>query len=342
MQSAALVVVNYRSARLAIEAIRSARAASSVPLQVIVVDNSMDETEAALLRPHAERVIVAEGNLGYAAAINRARKFVDAGMMIVSNPDVRYAPGCITKLLDVDAAVAGPALYWDDAFEWMLPPSELHTSAEVLDRALASRSRFWAGVRDRRRIRSRLRFWSLRAVTPVRALSGAVLAIRTAAFDRAGGFDERFRLYFEENDFLRRVSGGIVYVPEARCRHIYNQSAAASPEAAAMFEESRRAYAAKWSGAMARVLARLERPLRAVALTAHRNDDPIAVPPNAIVEASPLASFDTAAGHVTRSPAVVIPDDVWAAYRFKSLFIRVIDRASGTVLATYSRSKIAS
>ena len=39
-------------------------------------------------------------------------------------------------------------------------------------------------------------------------LSGAVLAVRAADLDRAGGFDERFPLYFEETDFLRRIAEG--------------------------------------------------------------------------------------------------------------------------------------
>jgi GT2 family glycosyltransferase len=47
----------------------------------------------------------------------------------------------------------------------------------------------------------------------------ADLAYRRSALEAAGGFDERFPLYFEENDFLRRVRGEIVYVPAARVRH---------------------------------------------------------------------------------------------------------------------------
>src|SRR5437773_8782224 len=176
MASASLIVVNYRSASLAIEAIRTARAATSSPLQVIVVDNSVDREQVDSIRPHADVVIAAERNLGYAAAINRARHQCDAEVLIVSNPDVQFGAEAIDRLLQADAAVAGPALYWDDAFQWVLPPSELQTAAEVMDRALASRSPAWARARDRRRTGARLKFWSLRQPTTVPALSGAVLA----------------------------------------------------------------------------------------------------------------------------------------------------------------------
>ena len=55
-----LLVVNYRSAALAIDAIRSARAATTDELQVVVVDNSCDAAEADALRPHADVLLVSD------------------------------------------------------------------------------------------------------------------------------------------------------------------------------------------------------------------------------------------------------------------------------------------
>ncbi|MEA2342195.1 MAG: hypothetical protein QOF63_364, partial [Thermoanaerobaculia bacterium] len=252
MTSVSLLVINYRSSALAVDAIATARVASSLPLQVIVVDNSVDVAEADALRPVADTVITSLRNLGYAAGINAGRRLCDGDVIVVSNPDVRFGEQSIDRLLDADAAVAGPALFWDDADRWMLPPAELHTRREVIDRVFASRSRAWARRRERRRFRQRVAFWSLDQTTRVHALSGAVMAIRANAFDAAGGFDERFPLYFEENDFLRRVKGDIVYVPSARCRHLYNQSAAGSAEAASQYARSELLYLRKWGGAFAK------------------------------------------------------------------------------------------
>ena len=341
MASAALVVVNYKTAALAIEAIRSARAALSGALQVIVVDNSVDAAEAETLRSHADHLIVAERNLGYAAAINRARKATDAPFIIVANPDVVFAPSSLDELLAVKADVAGPALFWDDAHEWLLPPGELHTTRQVLDRALASRAPAWRRLRDRRRIKARIAFWSLKHVTPVRALSGAVLAIRTSAFDRAGGFDERYPLYFEENDFLRRVGGRIMYVPQSRVRHLYNQSAGASPDASRFYAASERAYLDRWSRPFAGILKSVERPLPAFE-NAALAENTIEARPGTWIEASPLPSFDTAAGHRVERGPVSLPHSIRDAYRSDVLYVRVVDGSSGAVLATYARSKIRS
>src|SRR5262245_59903695 len=188
MTSVALLVVNYRSSALALDAIRTARAAATRPLQVVVVDNSVDPPEADAFRGGADVVIASPANVGYAAAINAGRRACDADLIVVSNPDVLFGAGAIDALEATGAAVAGPALYWDDARQWLLPPSELHTRREVIGRVLAGRWRALARRRDRRRFRERLAFWELSRTTRVRAISGAVMAIRTKAFDEAGGF----------------------------------------------------------------------------------------------------------------------------------------------------------
>jgi len=330
--SCSLVVVNYYSASLAIEAIRSARAATRLPIQVVVVDNSVHPGEAEALRQHADVLIVPSTNLGYGAAINRARPACDGEVLLACNPDIRFAPESIDALLDADADVAGPALFWDDAFEWFLPPSELRTAAEAFDAAMASRSVRWRRVRDRHRIRERIEFWSMRSPTRVPAISGAAMAIRRAAFDRIGGFDERFHLYFEEIDFQRRLqSGSIIYIPNARCRHLYNQSAGKSPAATETFARSEMQYLEKWGGAWAK---RLEKSV--IPEAGERLVNGITLEhTEVVIEASPLASFETAAGHFPGHNRVDFPDEVWQSYLGEALYLRVIDRRSARVLATY-------
>jgi len=337
-----LIVVNYRSAALAIEAIRTARETTAAALEVIVVDNSCDAAEADALRVDADVVIASATNRGYAGGINDGRKHARGEILVVSNPDVTFAPGAVDALaraVDDGAAVAGPAFFWDEALTWMLPPSDLHTGPEKLGEVLASRSPVYAKARDRNRIRRRIAFWSLTETTEVKALSGAVLAIRSSAFDAVDGFDERFALYFEENDFLRRVSARrqrVVYVPAARCRHLYNQSAAQSPEAAAKYGASELRYLEKWNGPfMARLLKKLERERCGPDIPvwpAGATDKSVGP---TLIEASPLPTFETAAGSFTT--AIDVPPDVWRAYRGGALYFRVINRDTAEVLSTHAR-----
>jgi hypothetical protein len=168
-----------------------------------------------------------------------------------------------------------------------------------------------------------------------------VMAVRAGALDAAGGFDERFALYFEENDFLRRVQGEVVYVPGARCRHLYNQSAAGSNEAAALYAQSEERYLQKWGGHFAKRFEQqqphfTDRPLATdlIGEAAPRFDSL-----NVVIEASPLASFETAAGHFG-SDVLDVPDDIWSSYRGDILYLRAVDRSTGRVLRSWAKARI--
>ena len=335
-----LLVVNYRSAALAAEAIRTARASTTEALQVVVVDNSCDPAEAEALQVFADTLLVADTNRGYAGGINLGRTVCQGQTIIVSNPDVTFAPGAIDHLLDAlrDASVAGPAFFWDEGHRWMLPPGDLNTAPEKLDEVLASRSRVWREERDRRRFRKRVAFWSQQQTTETRMLSGAVMAIRAADFDLVDGFDERFRLYFEESDFLRRLAAlrrRIVHVPASRCRHLFNQSAAqVASEAAAHYAQSELRYLEKWNGPfLARVLKRMERPVP------HVDAQPLRLPMpiergDVVIEASPLPTFATAAGHFPIGREIAVSADILSTIA-GDLYLRVVVRDSGAVLGTY-------
>ncbi|HEV7241010.1 MAG TPA: glycosyltransferase family 2 protein [Thermoanaerobaculia bacterium] len=335
-----LLVVNFRSAALAANAIRTAREAASSPLQVVVVDNSCDAREADALRGIADTLIVSETNRGYAGGINAGRRACEGEVILISNPDVIFAPQSLDLLanaLDRNTAVAGPALFWDDAHQWHLPPGDLLTAPQKLDQILAGRSREWRAQRDRRRFQQRVAFWSLDRTTPVRMLSGALMAVRARDFDDLEGFDERFPLYFEETDFLRRVAQRrkrIAYVPAARCRHLYNQSAAQTSElAAARYAESEWKYLEKWNGPwLARTLKNLERRARlqpAPPVGGGSKPDAQTV----VTEASPLADFETAAGYF--GYATDVPPEVRASLGGTELYLRVVARGTAEVLATY-------
>lgn len=328
-----LLIVNYRSAALAAEAVRSARAASSAPLQVVIVDNS---PEPEPLQDLADVVIVSKTNRGYAGGINDGRKACNGEIIIAANPDVTFAAGAIDALaaeLRDDVAVAGPALFWDSGHRWMLPPADGHTTLEKLDEVLASRSPRWLEQRDRRRFLKRVAFWSLTRTTDVRMLSGAVMAVRTAVFDTLGGFDERFPLYFEETDFLRRVRQHrkrIVYVPGAKARHLYNQSAGQVPgEAASKYAQSEMRYLEKWSGPfMARLLKKLEQVPSAQQREEGEGEGPV------VTEASPDPNFSTAAGHFG---IATVPEEIRRTLRTE-FFVRTVATTTGQVLSTYKIS----
>ena len=342
MPDITLVVVNYFSARLTRDAIASARASTSAALHAVVVDNSSDEDERrALESAGADEVIVSPDNAGYAGGANRGVAVATTRVVVVSNPDVVFSEGCIDLLAERirgDVAVAGPLFHWDAGGKWLLPPADWLDVREKVLRVLASRFAGAARRRARQRLRRRIDFWRRREPGPADALSGAVMALDRRRLEEVGGFDERFALYFEEIDLIRRLrarGGAAWYVPAARCCHLYDQSAGSEPSSHEKFAASEELYLKRWVP-LARVLGRLER------VAAHDGSgfasiepaDPIPLPDAGrewLVEASPLLSFESAAGCLASGSTIVLPEEIWAGCRSPALYLRVVDPVSLTI-----------
>lgn len=344
-RSRTLVVVNFYSSSQLVECLRTARLASSAPLETVVVDNSCDPAEAvALSEMEIDHLLVTERNLGYGAAINLGKKRAGGEMLVLANPDLRFSSDAIDLLCEGvtgDIEITGPRLSWDDTGEWLLPNASHATLAGKVSDALATRLAWWRAARDRRLFRKRLEFWSLEEPSDVATLSGAVLCLRRAALDSIGGFDERFHLYFEEIDLERRFrsrGSRLHLVPAARCRHLYNQSIGNAEGAAGSFNRSEAAYYEKWYPRAGRLV---------MALAAAEKVDPESFEPSGgminlsrdpetvVVEASPLATFQSAAGHFPTSNQVRIPPEILECYRSERLYLRVVDRRSGVELTRH-------
>lgn len=338
MADRTLLIVNFNSAALTARAIETARLSSSVPLRTIVVDNSESAAEVERLRLlPIDDLVVAESNLGYGRAINRVTSRVGRGALILSNPDVEYSGSAVDVLcsaVESNADMAGPMLFWDSAMRWMLPPAEATSVASKVAQIVHGRFSSLRSTIDQRRCRQRVGFWTEQRDTRAAYVSGAVIATRPEVLERLGGFDERFRLYFEEIDLMRRLKrkGGTVRVVRgAQCRHLFNQSSASPAESGRLYAESEELYLRKWSTpAGLAVLRRFSgKPAfkpEAVRLLAA--GDPIILPGDPasyVVEASPLRSFWSAAGYFPRETEVRFPPEITRSYRGQQLFVRVVD-----------------
>ena len=269
----AAVVVHYRTPDLlaaAVEALQADARDSGLGLHVVVVDNGAASAPEERLDPArlGARVLEPGANLGYAGGINLGARRPTADVLLLMNADVLVAPGCLRALVEAlgEADIAGPRLFWDRGERLMLPPQQVRTRAAELDAAWAERSPLW-GRSYRRRWRRRARaFWSAREPLPCFELTGACLAVTADCWRRVGPFDEGFRLYFEETDWLlraRALGARAVLAPAARAVHAYDQSARREPRAQAWFEQSmerfrRRRYGA-WYAALLRLVERLPR-----------------------------------------------------------------------------------
>ena len=256
--SLAVVFVHYHAARWLTAAVASLRAdleRAGLGADLVVVDNGSRPDEQDLLRALGASYVDAGGNRGYAGALNLGVAGTKADYLFLLNPDIEVLPGCCSALLGAlegGAGVAGPRLYWDRAQRLLLPPTERRTRRSEFLRACAPWHAGLARLARHRWRRHAQTHWLASHATTSWSLSGAFLGIRRDAWERIGPFDEGFKLYFEETDWLERARRqGLrgCLVPAARAVHFYNQSAAHEPAADACFAESSRRFERRYYGA---------------------------------------------------------------------------------------------
>jgi GT2 family glycosyltransferase len=231
MTDTTVVVVSYNTRALALEALASARrAAAGLDAAIVLADNgSVDGTPAAARAAFPDvTVLVNADNIGYGAALNRAAALHPAAHLCAMNADVMLEPGCLERLRAFLAAhpecgLVGPALVYPDG-----APQASCKRFPTLPTALSELFGLDALAPDNR-WRRRLYYadLDLGRAQRVDTVSGAVMLIRGEAFRRLGGFDEGFRMYFEETDLCRRLHDaglGVAFCPAARAVHHHGAS----------------------------------------------------------------------------------------------------------------------
>lgn len=217
--------------------------------QIVVADNrpgqdssvrQLTEAAAGIYLPIAE-------NPGYGGAINRAvqQMFPSVEWVLISNPDVVLEPGSVDALVragDSDAQVGavGPAILNEDGTVY---PSarQIPSIGNGIGHALFSN--VWP---KNRWSRAYLDSPATAVPEPRDAgwLSGACVLVRRSAFERVGGFDDGYFMYFEDVDLgYRLAQAGFRnrYEPGARVWHAGAHST--SGESALMIDAHHRSAA---------------------------------------------------------------------------------------------------
>lgn len=234
----AVIIVNYRTAALTVESIRSLQPERSSPglrIGVTVVDNASGDLPALADAIAANgwsswvTAVQAPKNGGFAYGNNLGIRHacLDSApnYIYLLNPDAQIRPGAIKALVDFleeqpEVGIAGSQIENTDGSEWPIAfrfPGLLSELSQGLNFGLVSRLlRPW---------------WVARkmgaAAEPVDWVSGAAIIIRPAVLAAIGGMDENYFLYYEETDFCyraKRAGFSTWYVPASRVVHLKGQS----------------------------------------------------------------------------------------------------------------------
>jgi hypothetical protein len=200
----AVVVVSHRSAETIDDCLQRLRNADGIAA-VRVVDNASNDGTIEIVQRHAARdprvrFIANPDNQGFAVACNQGAADCGSAWLAFVNPDCLVETDTLSRLRDL-AATRTDALLGADLVD----------EAGVRDAAARRRAPDFGAM---------LALWwrpssaagrmaiapdDSQAVQPVEAVSGALMLMPRALFERIGGFDEGYRLHAEDLDLCRRA-----------------------------------------------------------------------------------------------------------------------------------------
>ncbi len=228
------------------------RAAPKLSYEVLVVDNNPARrlpTEWSSLFPSMQ-FLVAPRHLGFGGANNLAAKKGTGRYILVFNPDMFLSYGGMEKLvayLDAhpDVGIVGPRLQNTDGTLQYSCFRFDHIFAKVLRRT---------SLGDLPWIRKRLEHHLMKDTSHERTMDvdwllGGCFCIRRDLWNRLGGFDERFILYFEDTDLCRRAweSGmRVVYHPEVSMVHYHRREGSRGPVWRQIFQRANILHLRSW------------------------------------------------------------------------------------------------
>ena len=248
IEGATAVVLNWRTAEHTIRSVRALIADGLQPGQVVVVDNASGDDSVERIRSELPLcpLVALEENAGFARGNNAGANARPAAAYLFVNSDAFvHGPGSVRRLLETvrepGVGLAVPRLLNEDL---TLQPSVVPTSSPLPELVRASGlSRFVPNS-----IQPSLgTHWDHGQSRAVQAATGAVIAVREAAWTALGGFAERRFMYAEDLDLFwraRELGWETRFVAEAEFVHLGNASAGARWTDAERAERVARAQAA--------------------------------------------------------------------------------------------------
>ena len=222
-----IVIVSYNTRQRTLACLASIREhAPAVPVEVVVVDNGSSDGSLEAIRTAGTATVVVDAgeNLGFARGVNRGVDLSSGDAVLLLNPDTVVLAGALDALVDFARAhpehgVYGgrtlradggvdPSSCWGEPTLWSLTSFALGLST-------AFRSSIVFDPESLGR-------WERDTVREVPIITGCLLLVTRALWDRLGGMDERFFLYGEDADFslrARRAGQRPVVVPDAEIVH---------------------------------------------------------------------------------------------------------------------------
>ena len=221
--SVAVILVNYNGEDVLEECLKSLVDKAGIDIEIVVVDNGSEDASMKVVERHYPCVhtVYTKVNIGWGAGCNIGMQLAfenGAGYVVLLNTDTEIEEGMILELLKYcdDNTLAIPRIYRDKNDK----DNSLWYSGGKIDyeAADAKQTLFSYDVTDD----------SCNEPREVEFATGCCMMISKASWERTGGFDEEYFLYYEDVDYCMRLKEQeirIMYVPKAALWHKVGGSA---------------------------------------------------------------------------------------------------------------------
>ena len=248
MNACSVIIVNYNTGELLKLAIDAALD-NDVVNEIFVVDNDSKDHSMDLIE-ETERVkkIYRTKNYGFASSCNFGAALASTETLVFLNPDCIVEKNTFIELLTElqshdKAGIVGCLVNNPDGSEQRASRRRLPTLFRAVKtftgiEKLAKYCHCFVGVN--------LNHQPMPVeVKKVEAISGAFIMIKNAVFKSINGFDDKFKLHFEDLDlFKRTINSGyeILFNPQVTVTHYQGTSSQSNPKVEQLKKSGRQRY----------------------------------------------------------------------------------------------------
>jgi GT2 family glycosyltransferase len=216
------LIVTYNNEKTIERCIKSLLKVLPKDSEIIVFDNASADQTLNKLKNIGNRInlIESKNNLGYGKGNNLAAKSAKCEYIFILNPDTEIKAVDFHKIIefyesDPKIGLIAPRL--------MLLTGKVQASVKKMPSVWGAFKEYILGIKY-----SYSEYYPS-GVTPieVEAAYGAALLIKKSLFEKVGGFDEKYFLYYEDIDLcrkLKKIGKKIFYFPNVEIIHLVGGS----------------------------------------------------------------------------------------------------------------------
>jgi N-acetylglucosaminyl-diphospho-decaprenol L-rhamnosyltransferase len=224
-----IIIVNYNVKKYVERCILSIKKyLKNINYEIIVVDNDSTERDIESLVSvfNDVKFFMLKENLGFSAGNNYGFKKSESEFVLFLNPDTMLVDDCITPLIryfsNNKIGVCAPMLVYDDYSFQFAFGYKIGLVIEIVDA-------FYVFIGLYERICTMIYNFKIKKNKPFKVgwISGAFMLMRSEIYRDIGGFDDNYKLNYEDMDLCMQINKkelDVMYFPNLKCIHTESKS----------------------------------------------------------------------------------------------------------------------